>query len=934
MFVICRNNPSQPGDPDVCNTDHTGPARRPDGVPDVARAGDLRYNFLNLIDQPQIYSPLGYGPSAADPVGARIPLADGELELGAGELIAANANIYTSGLDRIAAATTDLIRLIEGDLPPEDYISGENVEAWIEELRENGSSAGMVGEVGQRAPVAPLRSVDVDPRARAAFDTIDGAWTGRTHDALSALPRPSDSFALRRWLIDADERIAASGALPPAGLSGRIAWDRMRSSGLDHPLWSAETMAASGVDPALTGSAPLDARSPLDPLGPEAIDTQALAALDAGRRGLDLDDGEIINPTLIGLARRYRAEGLDYEQILARIREEMFVSVTLHEVGHTLGLRHNFAASTDAWNYHPRYWELRDDGAMGPRHVDPETPEEIEGQIREFQYSSVMDYPGNHNGDWHGLGAYDRAAIRFGYGELVEVMTEPRAEPVLEGIPNETTIAIVAAWNDSTLFPSAVVGGPDGSIQDLHYTDYPRVANLGARAIVPWKRLTALSDPGVQDVPGFDTQLVLDEGVAGVAPAGAPAAPYRFCSDEYATGAMCARFDEGADAYEIIHYLMQDYWDRYLLDNFARDRYGFGFGDYAQSRYKRTFGPLERWVRNYALLYAVLDAAFDPATAAWMASDRGLGGWTLASADSFRFMTQVVLRPEPGRLSTVRRSDGLERLVPGAVGERSLELGAGAWYSSEWDTDSGYWWFQRWQRIGTYWDRMLAVQALTALSPYDFFGYDTASDPRTFALGYASLWGPQLEGFLGGLIADDLRALAPILDADDRLVYRDLLSDTGWPPAPFADSQVEHGAYWLVRYAAGLYAGAFLQDGFHMGWLDRARIYAEGSAEARTPSELTELVHWEDASTGLTWTAWRFPDAEGVETGAGARLLDHAVRLASVCSGEGPIDTEPDLSTFEREQLRPSACAELDRVADDIALQSRIVAVMSTNAPD
>jgi len=77
--------------------------------------------------------------------------------------------------------------------------------------------------------------------------------------------------------------------------------------------------------------------------------------------------------------------------------------VTMHEVGHTLGLRHNFRASMDTPNERltDTGW-TRDRGLMG----------------------SVMDYPtpniappGRSNGDLYtkGLGTYDRWAIAYGY---------------------------------------------------------------------------------------------------------------------------------------------------------------------------------------------------------------------------------------------------------------------------------------------------------------------------------------------------------------------------------------------------------------------------------------------------------------------------------------------------------------------------------------
>ncbi len=77
--------------------------------------------------------------------------------------------------------------------------------------------------------------------------------------------------------------------------------------------------------------------------------------------------------------------------------------VTMHEVGHTLGLRHNFRASTDTPNdrLHDTGWTRR------------------RGLV-----SSVMDYttpniapPGEANGDFYprGVGSYDKWAIAYGY---------------------------------------------------------------------------------------------------------------------------------------------------------------------------------------------------------------------------------------------------------------------------------------------------------------------------------------------------------------------------------------------------------------------------------------------------------------------------------------------------------------------------------------
>ena len=111
-----------------------------------------------------------------------------------------------------------------------------------------------------------------------------------------------------------------------------------------------------------------------------------------------------------------------------------------------------------------------------------------------------------------------------------------------------------------------------------------------------------------------------------------PAVPYRFCSDEFAIGITCARFDVGADPYEAHRFLIERYFNDYLLNNFARQRYGFGnAGSYVGRLYRRTFQPLRTWQRYYALFHGLFDVEGDPNAATYFAADRGFGGWTAAT---------------------------------------------------------------------------------------------------------------------------------------------------------------------------------------------------------------------------------------------------------------------------------------------------------------
>ena len=111
--------------------------------------------------------------------------------------------------------------------------------------------------------------------------------------------------------------------------------------------------------------------------------------------------------------------------------------VIIHEMGHSIALRHNFVSSSDAFNYRSQYWQLRTkngavkkqcadlstDGedCVGPRYFDPITDNERNNLMWMFMQSSVMDYAGETTQDLIGLGAYDFAAARMFYGDAVSV---------------------------------------------------------------------------------------------------------------------------------------------------------------------------------------------------------------------------------------------------------------------------------------------------------------------------------------------------------------------------------------------------------------------------------------------------------------------------------------------------------------------------------
>lgn len=97
------------------------------------------------------------------------------------------------------------------------------------------------------------------------------------------------------------------------------------------------------------------------------------------------------------------------DKALAVILPEIWIPTLIHELGHNLGLRHNFAGSEDKNNF----YSSEELAKMGIDHHAP--------------FSSVMDY-GNDLKTLPALGKYDIAALRFGYLRKVEVLKSEKEE--------------------------------------------------------------------------------------------------------------------------------------------------------------------------------------------------------------------------------------------------------------------------------------------------------------------------------------------------------------------------------------------------------------------------------------------------------------------------------------------------------------------------
>ena len=338
-------------------------------------------------------------------------------------------------------------------------------------------------------------------------------------------------------------------------------------------------------------------------------------------------------------------------------------------MGHSMGLRHNFTGSIDALNYHPEYWQLRTRNGqehyctkgtwtgqafdkqpldaetlhtngtdcVGPRWVDPITDSEVNGLIWKWGSSTVMDYPGDVTQDMNDIGLYDKAAMRFGYTDVVDIDTDTNVtlscaagKTCSTGVQN-TSLGHAADKGSAYLQVLDGFGGIFGqTVGSYHYSTY--ADNFGILGTCgnqtdPNNPLSATcSGPPIDyvarrdmvDVQKFgqaQSNAFAAVGNAGAltanfsvyapngAPSGAVRHPYMFGSDEFADigSVPVYRFDAGADQYEQIQFLVSTYENRYIFDNFRRDRTTFDTHAQVSRAQSRYFDKVQQITKALAL---------------------------------------------------------------------------------------------------------------------------------------------------------------------------------------------------------------------------------------------------------------------------------------------------------------------------------------------
>ena len=313
------------------------------------RIGDIRYSFFYWVDEMQRSGPLGYGPSLADP--------------DTGQLITATANIYGGVVHTYSQYAADLVRMVNGEIDTDDVITGQ----WVRDALK------------AKAPSSP----NFDPTA-----TFQGGLTshGQEHAHAEEMVTMKDGFQIPKEVYESLEvpqmrtpeweypelmefmrhpetfKDYVETSLPAMDPShNHMRLNKLKGTWIEDLMINGEIeFAGAMMDPAgeLSADELKEQMSPLTWGSKHAMRVEDERIKVLARNNLYM--GEFVDDALWGLAKELDQKGFTGDALRLEIGRRILRGVLEHEIGHTVGLRHNFSGSVDIFNFHEEWYDARE----------------------------------------------------------------------------------------------------------------------------------------------------------------------------------------------------------------------------------------------------------------------------------------------------------------------------------------------------------------------------------------------------------------------------------------------------------------------------------------------------------------------------------------------------------------------------------------------
>lgn len=728
MVVLCHS-PVEAGDPEVCapkdkrlpvnlSAELCFNAKTKGDLDTLAtcnaamhvRRGDLRYHQVNGIVEPATPSPWGIMVDGSDPTN--------------GEKVAASINVWTYINEVWSQGVVDMARYAAGELKASDITEGKYIKNWsaaAEAASKNGLSTGLTAEqVHDRArstgvPVDEARAAAFQAQHPEALELIanmdqklqavqadSGATSVNTPTYTTRMQAVAGTQFEADLMTPAMQKLfGIKGGQLTAGLMDMVSPLRGGNPSVQRNLRQMKENAL-----AARGACVMEmAEAPLSIAGLGDVLQQKFGAFSTAPGGNPKDDATT-QQTRAEAMRRYLARRVHY-------------AVVIHEMGHSVGLRHNFISSADPMNYRQQYWQLRTkDGTVakkcqtlvkeadaencyGPRYFDPVTKTERDNLIWMWMQSSVMDYAGETTQDMIGLGAYDFHAPAMFYGDVQAVFADDtykasakRGAGALARMDNFGGIlGLTFKYNGANIHYSELQKNYELITKDSCATvdpinwkpgrwdearDGKFHATLDALIVQQDGNYTRCRQQPVDYVqwgtlvPPTAKQAAQYRGGPAVDAQARTRVPYGFATDRWADlgNASVYRHDNGADNYEIFNFMITQPEVNHIFDNYRKGKKTFSVRTAFNRSLTRYYEKMRDGAKGLGLFRNIYrDVAMESGLNTddlWnLAAGQFYQESVLAASMVFDHFTRMTARPEAGE--HFKDVEGVMRATSGSM---------------------------------------------------------------------------------------------------------------------------------------------------------------------------------------------------------------------------------------------------------------------------